>query len=51
MFDSFENLMKYRAEFSLPPDMAKKSKMSIHNPDGWKYSPIFNAISFAVPVQ
>ena len=51
MFDSLENLMKYRAEFSLPPDMAKKSKMSIHNPDGWKYSPIFNAISFAVPVQ
>ena len=51
MFDSLENLMKYRAEFSLPPDMAKKSKMSSHNPDGWKYSPIFNAISFAVPGQ
>ena len=45
MFDSLENLMKYIAEFSFPLDMAK---MSSHNPNGWKYSPIFNAISFAV---
>ena len=51
MFDSVENLLKYRAEFSLPPDMAKKSKMITHNPNGWKFSPIFNSISFVVPEQ
>ena len=51
MFDSLENLMKYRAGFELPDDISKKSKMSSYNPDGWRYSPIFNAISFAVPGQ
>ena len=51
MFDSLENLMRYRANFSLPADIAKKSSMAKYNPDGWRYSPIFNAITFAVPSE
>ena len=51
MFDSLENLMKYRADFALPSDIAKKSKMTKYNTDGWRYSPIFNAITFAVPSE
>ena len=51
MFDSLESLMKYRAGFELPADVSKKSKMNLYNPDGWRYSPIFNAITFAVPAQ
>lgn len=51
MFDSLESLMKYRAGFELPADISKKSKMNLYNPDGWRYSPIFNAITFAVPTQ
>ena len=51
MFDSLENLMKYRVGFELPSDVAKKSKMGSYNPDGWKYSPIFNVITFAASAQ
>ena len=51
MFNSLEDLMKYRVGFELPSDVAKKSKMASYNPDGWKYSPIFNVITFAAPAQ
>jgi hypothetical protein len=51
MFDSLENLMKFRVGFALPSNISKKSKMSSYNPDGWKYSPIFRAITFAVSAQ
>ncbi len=48
MFDSLENLMKYRVGFSLPSSVANKSKMNSYNPDGWRNQPIFIAIKFAV---
>ena len=51
MFDSLEDLMKYRVGFELPSDVAKNSKMGSYNPDGWKYSPIFNVITFAASAQ
>ena len=51
MFDSLEDLMKYRVGYELPSDVAKKSKMGSYNPDGWKYSPIFNVITFAASAQ
>lgn len=51
MFDSLESLMKYRAEFSLPSSLVKKSKMNSYNPDGWRNQPIFKAIKFAVAEQ
>ena len=51
MFDSLESLMKYRVGFSLPSSVAKKSKMSSYNPDGWRNQPIFKAIKFAVAEQ
>ena len=51
MFDSLEDLMKYRFGFELPSDVAKKSKMGSYNSDDWKYSPNFNVITFAASVQ
>ena len=46
MFDSLENLMKYRIGFELPDSVAKKSKMSTYNPDGWNSGIIFQPIAF-----
>ena len=48
MFDSLENLMKYRVGYTLPENIIEKSKMSEINPDGWNSSMIFESLSFAV---
>ena len=48
MFNSLEELMKYRANTTLDPMVAKNSKMATLNPDGFSSQPIFQPIIFAV---
>ncbi len=48
MFNSLEELMKYRANATLDQMVAEKSKMATINPDGFTAQPIFQPIVFAV---
>ena len=45
MFNTLEDLMKYRIGYKLPADLLKKSKMKDHNPDGFMMTPIFQMIA------
>jgi hypothetical protein len=48
MFNSLEELMKYRANATLDPMVAEQSKMATINPEGFTAQPIFQPIVFAV---
>ena len=45
MFNTLDELMKYRIGYKLPADLLKKSKMKDHNPDGFMMTPIFQMIA------
>ncbi|MBT5507209.1 MAG: hypothetical protein HOK17_08745 [Flammeovirgaceae bacterium] len=45
MFNTLDELMKYRIGYKLPADLLKKSKMGDHNPDGFMMMPIFQMIA------
>ena len=45
MFNTLEELMKYRIGYEMPADLLKKSKMTDYNPDGFMMMPIFQMIA------
>ena len=45
MFDSLESLMNYRIGFSLPSNIANKSKMSEYLTEGFRNQPIFEVVT------
>ncbi|MDB4291569.1 hypothetical protein N9922_05090 [Cyclobacteriaceae bacterium] len=45
MFNTLEELMKYRIGYEMPTDLLKKSKMTDYNPDGFMMMPIFQMMA------
>jgi len=45
MFNTLEELMKYRIGYEMPADLLKKSKMTDYNPDGFMMMPIFQMMA------